>query len=114
VLLKRASPKSLAVHFIVVDMIIRITYNGDNKGTDNMLTEVKTAADFEKLPSTIKHIIRGGKGKVTKAERSFALQNSVVTAINEQWISLELAKEILISNGAYGKRGKEVLKDFNV
>jgi hypothetical protein len=101
------------LHQIVVDMVMRITYNVGNKGTDNMLTEVKTAADFEKLPSTIKHIIRGGKGKITKAEKSWAMQNAVVAAVKEQWISLELAKEILISNGAYGKRGKEVLNDFN-
>jgi hypothetical protein len=77
-----------------------------------MLTEVKTAADFEKLPSAIKHIIRGGKGKITKAEKSFALQNAVVEAVIEQWISLELAVEILTVNQAYGKRGKEVLKSL--
>ena len=77
-----------------------------------MLTEIQTAADFEKLPSAIKHIIRGGKGKIAKAEKSFALQNAVVTAINEQWISLELAKEILVTNNAYGKRGKELLSVF--
>jgi hypothetical protein len=77
-----------------------------------MLTEVKTTADFEKLPSAIKHIIRGGKGKISKAERSFALQNAVVTAVIEQWISLELAVEILTVNQAYGKRGKEVLNSL--
>jgi hypothetical protein len=75
-----------------------------------VLTKIETAADFEKLPSTIKHIIRGGKGKVSKAEKSFALQNAVVVARNEQQISLELAIEILVANQAYGKRGKEVLK----
>lgn len=74
-----------------------------------MLTEIKTAADFEKLPSTIQHIIHGGKGKVTKAEKSWALQNAVVSAVKEQFISLELAVEILNVNQAYGKRGREVL-----
>jgi hypothetical protein len=78
-----------------------------------MLTKIETAADFEKLPAAIKHIIRGGKGKVTKAEKSFALQNAVMVALNEKWISLELAVEILSVNGAYGKRGKELLKHFD-
>jgi len=93
---------------------MRITYKGFNKGTDNMLTEVKTGADFEKLPSSIKHVIRGGMGKVSAKDKAWTLQNEVVTALKEQWISLELAVEILTVNRAYGKRGKEVLKDFNI
>lgn len=78
-----------------------------------MLTKVETAADFEKLPSSIKHIIRGGLGKVSKADRAWALQNVVVLALKEQWISFDLAVQILIANDAYGKRGKEVLKPFS-
>lgn len=77
-----------------------------------MLTKVETAAEFEMLPSAIKHIIRGGLGKVSKAEKSWSLQNSVVMAINEKWISPQLAIEILVYNNAYGKRGKELLKQF--
>lgn len=78
-----------------------------------MLTKVETAVDFEKLPSSIKHIIRDGKGKVSKAEKSFALQNAVVDALQEKWISFELAIEILTVNNAYGKRGKELLNPFS-
>jgi len=78
-----------------------------------VLTKIETAADFEKLPSTIKHIVRGGKGKISKAEKSFALQNAVVVALTQKWISSELAVALLSVNGAYGKRGKELLKDFS-
>jgi hypothetical protein len=75
------------------------------------LTEVNTIQDFQKLPSSIRHIINGGKGKVTKAEKSWALQNAVALAIYENWISLELGIEILILHNAYGTRGKQVLKN---
>ena len=77
-----------------------------------MLTKIETAAEFEMLPSAIKHIIRDGKGKVSKAEKSWSLQNAVVVAINEKWISPQLATEFLVFNNAYGKRGKELLKQF--
>jgi hypothetical protein len=53
-------------------------------------------------------------GKVSAKDKAWTLQNEVVTALKEQWISLELAVEILTVNRAYGKRGKEVLKDFNI
>ncbi len=77
-----------------------------------MLTEVKTITDYQKLPSSIRHIIEGGKGKVSKAERLFSLQDATAYAVKEQWISLELAKELLMTHNAYGKRGKEVLSEY--
>lgn len=77
-----------------------------------MLTAINTIADYQKLPSTIRHIISGGKGKVSKAEKSHSLQNAVAVSVRDQSISLELAIEILITNGAYGKRGKTVLKEI--
>ena len=77
-----------------------------------MLTTVKTITDYQKLPSTIRHIIGGGKGKVLKAEKSHALQNAVAVSVRDRSISLELAVEILIANGAYGKRGKAVLEEI--
>jgi hypothetical protein len=60
------------------------------------LTEVNTIQDFQKLPSSIRHIIGAGKGKVSKAEKSWALQNAVALAIHENCISLQLGIEILI------------------
>ena len=75
------------------------------------LTEVNTIQDFQKLPSSIRHIINGGMGKVSKAEKSWVLQNAVALAIHENWISLELGIEILILHNAYGKRGKQSLKN---
>jgi hypothetical protein len=77
-----------------------------------MLTQVKTVADYQKLPASIRHIIEGGKGKVSKAERLASLQDAVVVAIKEQWISFELAVELLKTNNAYGKRGKELLSRY--
>lgn len=77
-----------------------------------MLIKVETIADYQALPSQIRHIIEGGKGKVSKAEKSFALQNAVATAVQERWISLDVAVELLKANLAYGKRGKEVLKSL--
>ena len=75
-----------------------------------MLTKIETMADYQKLPTTIRHIIEGGKGKVTKAEKSYALQNAVALAVRNRDISHDLAVQILVTNYAYGKRGKEVLK----
>lgn len=75
-----------------------------------MLTKVDTITDYQNLPTTIRHIIEGGKGKVLKAENSYALQNAVALAVREQAISLDLAVQILVANYAYGKRGKEILK----
>jgi len=77
-----------------------------------MLTEVKTIADYKKLPSAIRHIIEGGKGKVSKAEKLSSLQDAVATAVGEQWISFDLAVELLETHNAYGKRGKEVLSRY--
>jgi hypothetical protein len=74
-----------------------------------ILTEVNTIQDFQKLPTSIRHIISGGIGKVSKAEKSWSLQNAVASAIQEKWISLELGVEILILHNAYGKRGKQML-----
>jgi hypothetical protein len=76
-----------------------------------MLTKVKTITDYQKLPSSIRHIIEGGKGKVSKAERLSSLQDATAYAVKEQWISLELAVELLTTHNAYGKRGKEVLSE---
>lgn len=77
-----------------------------------MITKVETIADYQALPSQIRHIIEGGKGKVSKAEKLFALQNAVASAFQQRLISLDVAIEILTTNTAYGKRGKEVLKPF--
>ena len=77
-----------------------------------MLTKVETIADYQMLPSTIRHIIDGGKGKVTKAEKSHALQNAIALAVRDQAISRELAIQILVTNFAYGKRGKAVLEEI--
>jgi uncharacterized protein (UPF0147 family) len=75
-----------------------------------VLTAIETITDYQKLPTTIRHIIEGGKGKVTKAEKSYALQNAVALAVRDQDISYDLAVQILKANYAYGNRGKEVLK----
>jgi hypothetical protein len=77
-----------------------------------MLTKIVNVSDFMKLPSSIRHIISGGKGKVTKGEKLFSLQNAVAAAVEDKQISLDLAVELLKANNAYGKRGKEVLSVF--
>jgi hypothetical protein len=60
-----------------------------------MLNKVETITDYQKLPSTIRHIIEGGKGNISKAEKSYALQNAVATSVRDQTISHDLAIEIL-------------------
>jgi hypothetical protein len=79
-----------------------------------MLTKVETITDYQKLPSTIRHIIEGGKGKILKAEKSYALQNAVALAVRNRDISRELAIEILKANYAYGKRGKAALEEITL
>lgn len=76
-----------------------------------MLTSVTTAKEFNMLPSSIKHVIRGGMGKVSAQDRAWVLQNVVVNAVKEKQISYDLAVEILTVNRAYGKRGKKVLDE---
>jgi hypothetical protein len=79
-----------------------------------MLTKVETVADFQQLPSAIRHIIDNGKGKVSKAIKNTSLQNAVVDAVKDEFISHDLAVEILKRNYAYYKRGKEVLLALNI
>jgi hypothetical protein len=82
-----------------------------------MLTKIESRADFERLPSSIKHAlaqrpnISGArfKANIIKAERKQALHRTVAAAVKEGQISLALGIEILETNNAYGPQGKAVL-----
>ena len=82
-----------------------------------MLTKIETAADLERLPSSIKHALAQRpnlsgarfKANILKAERKQALHRTVAAAIKEGQISLALGVEILKANNSYGPQGKAAL-----
>lgn len=85
-----------------------------------MLTEIKTAADMQKLPASLLHALKGTSNptghrytaNIAKADRKLAIQAAVVRAITEGQISKDLGVEILVSNNAYGPKGKAAIKSI--
>ena len=81
-----------------------------------MSTEIRTAADLNKLPSHLLLSLRsigqttGGLfAYKTSAERKASIQQAARKAVKDQAISLDLAVEILQTNGAYGAKGRAAL-----
>lgn len=64
-------------------------------------------SDLSKLPGSI----RGAMKLQKPVDRRWALQNAVKAAYDEQLIDKELALTILMSWGAYGPRGKLLIKE---
>ena len=83
-----------------------------------MLTKIETAADFAKLPISIRHALAyrpnpdGARfrANIIRAERKQALHRTVAAAIKEGWISYDLGVQLLQANNAYGPQGKAALK----
>jgi hypothetical protein len=84
-----------------------------------VLTEVKTAADVLKLPFHVRNALKAAPvrglrrdNEIERAARKAIIQVAVVKAIRELEISLDLGREILTQNRAYGPKGKRALAEF--
>ena len=85
-----------------------------------MITEVATAADLAKLPTSLQAAMRGPQSyqgaprfrqNIDKAEKKLALQAAVVQAVTERLISYDLGVQILVAQNAYGPKGKAAMKE---
>jgi len=86
-----------------------------------MITQVTTVAEFNALPSYIRNAIQNPgthpsghrfTANIAKAERKQMLHAAAARGVREGEISLPLAVEILVTNNAYGPKGKAALREF--
>jgi len=85
-----------------------------------MLTDIKTVADRQKLPSYVRAAIDfketsglRNKQQSGKTYRKMAIQAAARRAVEEGEISLALAIELLQVNRAYGPKGKKALEGLS-
>ena len=83
-----------------------------------MIDEINTISDYNQLPSFLRHSTRSIGQSVaglscykTSAERKASIQKAVGQAVDEGFITLRLAIEFLITNNAYGPKGKALIEE---